>query len=228
MLPKRLGKLIAAHVISGNGTASNTIQAPAGWNNYVNQDNSSNNNRASMFCYWKVSDGTETSVALGSAGTANDSVGIVLEFSSAGLNLNALDDLDVDTSKFNVLTNQFSSGSATPTEPNALGIAIFGQDTGDNIDDPFLANVTEGYEIRRLYGTGQSGDPSVCVATKLITSATAQSPDFISHEGGTTYGYGSIAIFKESQPAEPGGFISTVRSILRKSPLLGSGLLGRK
>ena len=220
--------LIAAHVISGNGTASNTIQAPAGWNNYVNQDNSSNNNRTSMFCYWKVSDGTETSVALGGAGTANDCVGIVLEFSSAGLDLNALDDSDVDTSKFNVLTNQFSSGSATPTEPNALGIAIFGQDDGSNLDDPFLANVTEGYEIRRLYGTGQSGDPSVCVATKLITSATAQSPDFISHEGGTTYGYGSIAIFKESQPAEPGGFISTVRSILRKSPLLGSGLLGRK
>jgi hypothetical protein len=204
---------------SATGTAD--IQLPTGFN-LVGKFESSISYRASWFMAWKVSDGTESSLAVDFHPTTdffNVTTLLGLEFPATDLELSAAADTAENETYVGTNTQSIGPGTLTNTVADALMIAGMGNYSMDAWENPpgtYQISVDNSFTIRGKmdWSSYSYSVPQGVIATRVVSSVAGISPVFSTTDTGSV-AYAAGVVFDGSAVANYGSERGARRGVLR-------------
>lgn len=172
-------------------SAGGSWGTPSGWTLIKNTGINTGNMGAAW--YYKISNGSETSVATSGSGFQGAWQAFVIEiegsFAASPFDVSAEDLTNIAT----VVTSQASGTTATTAQNDALALAFFAADRQDTVDG------TRGYSnsFTEVVFTDLSATRAAAMIAKRVLSATGTYSSTFSCTDTGDEMYGSIAVFKK-------------------------------
>lgn len=173
--------------------AGGTWGTPTDWNGPIHDTGINTGNMGAAW-WWKISDGTETSVTTNGTNAGGNSLPVVAEFEGP-FEASPFDVSVEDASGISTVTTSRSTGTtATTAQSDELAVAFFAGDRYDTLDGT-RAYTNSFTEV--VIGDGSSARATSILAKKVLSATGAVECTFSCVDTGDEI-YGSVATFKKA------------------------------